>query len=187
MEMRYFDLKETPKTGKTFLEEGANRLPATDERVAIYFQSVDLVKYDRYFDIDGFPKLIEYELQEDGTRYSHYKEVDGKMVPDTVAINKNKLNIARAELVLATKKHIQYVVDKYNKDHSVLFDNVHSCANYRFNDGYVHQQFCNDVWDYNEAVWEKARKTEEQVLKGEIPLPTKDEFIAMLPAYGGVV
>ncbi len=101
--MRYYDLIETPKTGKTFSEGGLNRLPKTDSKVAVYFQSIDKVKYDRGFDIDGYPILKEYSLQEDGTRFSLYLDVpdsEGVYQPDIVAIEaeariqaKNQVNI----------------------------------------------------------------------------------------------
>lgn len=87
--MRYFDLVETPLTGKTFLEGGESRLPATDSRVAVYFQPIDDVKYDRSFDTEGYPILKEYALQEDGTRYQAYlaePDEDGVYQPDLSAL-----------------------------------------------------------------------------------------------------
>ena len=98
--MRYYDLIETPKSGKTFLEDGDNRLPKTDERVAVYFQSIDKVKYDRGFDSDGYPILLEYALQEDGTRFSKYNAVadeDGIYQPDLDGIQEDLDTQAKQE------------------------------------------------------------------------------------------
>lgn len=84
--MRYYDLVETPKTGKTFLEEGINRLPETDERVSVWFQPIDKIIYDRGFDVDGYPVLLEYELDAEGNRYLYYQNVmtNGVYLQDTV-------------------------------------------------------------------------------------------------------
>jgi len=90
MKNRYYDKVTTPQDEKTFLEDGENRIIETDETVAIWFAPVDLVKYDRIFDVDGYPDLKEYELQQDGTRYSDYlstpDEETSVYMKDTVAI-----------------------------------------------------------------------------------------------------
>lgn len=52
--MRFFDLIETPKTGRTFLEAGENRIRQDDERVICWFQSLP-AGYQRAYDENGFP------------------------------------------------------------------------------------------------------------------------------------
>lgn len=95
--MRYYDLELTPITGKTFLEqnEEGTRIPQSDDMVSIYFKSVDKVKYDRGFNEDGYPILIEYELLEDGTRATYYKDaVNNYKTIDTNAIEYNEAQTA---------------------------------------------------------------------------------------------
>jgi len=113
--MRYYDLIETPNTGKTFLEGGANRLPSDDARVTIYFQKVDLVRFDRYFDIEGYPQIKEYELQEDGTRYNHYLD---EPIEDIYQIDTEKTKVdLKAEKI----QEIKNTTDAYA---SVLYDGI---------------------------------------------------------------
>lgn len=86
--MRYYDLIETPKTQKFFLEPGDNRIPENDERVSCWFQPKTKAQ-DRYFDDNGYPKLKEYALDENGDRYSIYLETpdaNGVYKPDLDAI-----------------------------------------------------------------------------------------------------
>ena len=52
--MRYFDLIETPKTGRTFLEAATGRIRQDDERVICWFQPLP-VGYQRAYDENGFP------------------------------------------------------------------------------------------------------------------------------------
>lgn len=52
--MRYYDLIETPETGKIYLEAGENRIAQTDERVKCWFLPVPS-GYQRAYDADGFP------------------------------------------------------------------------------------------------------------------------------------
>jgi hypothetical protein len=57
--MRYYDLTETPKTGKTFLSQNDSntRIQQDNASVSIYFTSVDLSVNERYFDDNGYPKI----------------------------------------------------------------------------------------------------------------------------------
>ncbi|WED29052.1 hypothetical protein L3V77_24280 [Vibrio sp. DW001] len=89
--MRFYDLMLTPLTGKTFLQqnEAGTCIEQIDERVSVYFQSVDLKKYERTFDIEGYPTLKEYALDDNGERYSFYliePDSNGVYQPDEKAI-----------------------------------------------------------------------------------------------------
>lgn len=82
MEQLYYDTERTPNTQQCYyLSEEEKKLIgtrfflSTDDKVKIWFNPVDLNKYSRSFDDNGFPILVEYELKEDGTRSTHYKEV----------------------------------------------------------------------------------------------------------------
>jgi len=100
--MRWYDKIETPKTGKTFLEEGINRLPKTDPKVSNYFNALPF-GYSRDFDSDGYPILVEIscvnvngtpneqglkieELEKDseGNLYQYYKEINGEHIPNAL-------------------------------------------------------------------------------------------------------
>lgn len=85
---------------------------------------------------------------------------------------------------------IQSVIDEYNEEHSLAFDNVNSLDKYTRSPNYTHWQFCMDVLDWvtgSNGIWETARSIQLQVLAGEIEAPADvDAFIAMLPQYTGV-
>lgn len=100
--MRYFDLELTPLIGKTYTEqnEKGTRIESTDSRVSIFFQSIDKVKYDRYFDEDGYPQVKEYALDDNLKRYSLYSDTsdsDGVYQPDLEAIENTILELAKTE------------------------------------------------------------------------------------------
>lgn len=82
---------------------------------------------------------------------------------------------------------IQSQVDAYNQAHGLAFDSVHNCESYSRVDGYTHQQFCIDVWNWNVAAWEAARAILADVEAGERDMPTVAEFLADLPVYEGVM
>lgn len=131
--MRWYDLIETPLSGKTFLEDGDNRLPKTDERVAVYFQSIDKVKYDRGFDSDGYPILLEYALQEDGTRFSKYNVVadeEGVYQPDLEGIQDDLDSQALQESINEAQTLLNdtdfYVIRKFEEDIDIPLDIVQS-------------------------------------------------------------
>ncbi len=112
--MRYYDLIETPKTGKTFTAPGRNRIEETDDRVAIWFKSIDRKKYDRSFDADGYPTIQEYALDEDGIRYPKYliePDEAGVYQPDTATIERDKELVAAYEYLRATDFYM--TIDKY--------------------------------------------------------------------------
>ena len=52
--IRYYNLIETPKTGRFFLEGGANRIAESDPRVSCWFQPLPS-GYQRAYDENGFP------------------------------------------------------------------------------------------------------------------------------------
>ena len=59
--MQYYDLIETPKTGKRFLQqdEEETRIPETDPLVDNWFKPIDSLCYHRDFDSNGYPLVVE--------------------------------------------------------------------------------------------------------------------------------
>jgi len=80
--------------------------------------------------------------------------------------------------------HIQTPIDEYNLANGVKFAHAHTCANYKDEVGYIHQEFCQQAWSFNVATWEAGRLIQIDVLAGTITAPTPEEFIAMLPVFG---
>ena len=78
---------------------------------------------------------------------------------------------------------IQSKVDDYNTENNLLFNDVHSCANYALSDGYTHQAFCIAIWAWNISVWETARSILSQALNGEIEITQVSDVIALLPEF----
>lgn len=92
-ELRYYDLIDTPLTGKTFLEGGPNRIVSSDPSVSVYFEPVDLVKYTRDSNSGGYPTLKEYALKNNVTRYDFYldePDKEGIFQPDQSAEKEKK-------------------------------------------------------------------------------------------------
>jgi hypothetical protein len=184
--MRYLNIK----TYRQSTIGGDDCYPDTDPRVEVWFQKVDLVKYDRAFDSEGFPILLEYSLQEDGTRYSHYLQV-----PNADGIYMADWGKIEADIDLATARYaVEYIesivqakIDKYNADHNLAFTGIEGMAKYIRRPTYSHYQFALDVLDWNEDLWEKTDDIKRDVLSNVIPQPTPEEFDAMLPEYTGVI
>jgi len=87
-----------------------------------------------------------------------------------------------------TENHVKKVINAHNKKYSVRFDSVHNCASYINSPTYTHYQFCRDVWDFNVNCWEAGRQIQMDVSLGNIPMPlTEDEYLSLLPTYGGVL
>lgn len=125
--MRYYDLVQTPLTGKTFSEDGENRVIETDESVISWFTSVDLTKYGREFDTGGYPILKEYELDIEGARYRHYTEVEGVYVVDTEAEAEAEANSLALEVKASKDLELTSLVVNVN---TVPFDSDNQSINY---------------------------------------------------------
>lgn len=69
----------------------------------------------------------------------------------------------------------QKVVD-YNKANGTAFGGVHAAANYRFDTGYTHQPFCQQVWTYNVAIWEAIRNWHSTLTA----IPTDEDWQAVV-------
>jgi len=124
------------------------------------------------------------ELNSDDNFYEFYNQ-DG--TPDLQRVQEKQLQELIASGEFLVKKYIQGVVDAYNLAHNVKFESVDSCSKYVGIDTYSHQQFCIDLLAFNAQVWEVSRAVQLDILAGNIEAPTDEEFVAMLPAYEGVV
>lgn len=85
------------------------------------------------------------------------------------------------------KNQVQSIIDKYNEDHNVKFENVDSCFKYTSDSTYSNYQFCVDIIAYNIEVWEACRTIQDDIMNGNIEVPTEEEFIGLLPVYSGTV
>ena len=134
--------------------------------------------------VEGINKMVLENLLTKKDNGDYFKNYNLDMTPD-VALNNAELleaKIARGEVLVTG--YIQVEVDKYNEANVTKFSDVHSCANYKDNVGYTHQQFCTDVWEFNVQVWEAGRLGMEQAI-------TEDwdevQLIESLPNYGETV
>lgn len=80
---------------------------------------------------------------------------------------------------------VQDKVNEYNTAHNLALQDVYRCEAYSHATGYTHQQFCTDIWAWNVSLWEAARSIQEQVVSGEISMPSTETFLDMLPEYTG--
>lgn len=187
--MRYYDLIETPSTGKTFLEGGAERLPQSDERVSIYFQKVDLVRYKRAFDSEGYPILKEYALQEDGTRYPYYLEepIDGVYQPDVERIQEASLALETLTIKNAVDSLIDEEISKCNSKTGLDFEGPDSFAKYAINTSSDKYTISILFINWIDSVWTSCRTLQGKILSGEVEKPASvEEFfeLAEVPTIG---
>ncbi len=75
------------------------------------------------------------------------------------------------------------VIMEYNAEHGVAFKGINTVQKYLIDVNYPHYAFCSGVLVWNITVWEEARTLQTQIALGEIPKPTLEEFMAMLPEY----
>jgi len=115
-----------------------------------------------------------------------YLEADenGFYARDEVALHSKFVIDTVAEGVAVIEEHIQEQIDNYNLTNGVLFADVHACANYKDTAGYIHKEFCADIWDFNVATWEAGRTLQAGIIDAIPPAPTKAEFKALLPVWG---
>lgn len=189
MKIIYYN-KQTRNLTQTQSED---TIPMADELMADYRhyasnQSDDSLELIR--EVGQVPYLEYYELDEDGNRYSIYKDekVDGVYVPDIEAINfkaqQEQINKIKTDIVNAIDGYIQLEIDKYNNANNVLFKNVDSCMKYTAVPSYIHYQFCVDIIVWTPKVWEKAREIEMDILNGLREIPTIEELLSELPTFG---
>ena len=95
-------------------------------------------------------------------------------------INKEALDRLIADGEALVTAYIQAEVDKFNDLNGTKFADIHAMANYKDSVIYPHATACKARWDWNEAVWMKARSAQAQaVVDGLSP----DEFLALLPKF----
>lgn len=175
--MRYYDTKLTPITGKTFLKDGIDRIAETDERVSVWFQSIDKVKFDRAFDTNGLPMLLEYALDINGERYSHYQstpDVNGIYQADTARIDADAVAKVFSYFTSATNDYIQETIIAYNKANGVDFSDINTFPKYAINTASEHYVIANKFIVWVDLIWVAVRAIEVQ--------PTDAEFKAILDA-----
>jgi len=138
---------------------------------------------------DSFQELSLFEIKdEDGNGTGEYYEFynqDG--TPDVDKCSAKALEDLVTTGERLVKQYIQDVIDAYNKAYGVKFESVYNCTMYKDITDYEHQQFCIDALAFNALVWAETRTIQKDILAGNIEVPTDEEFIAMLPAYEGVV
>lgn len=151
--MRYYDLIETPKSGKTFLEGGSNRLPQTDINVSIYFQSVDLSTKERYFDDSGYPQIRDIKL---------------KALTDE-------------EVKAQYKSYYLEVFNTKLKE--LDYDDIATVAVWANKDGSTFQAEAKSLINWYEAIINKNYELINAVQAGTISTPTKEEYLSQLPLF----
>ena len=179
MTKRYYDLIETPYTGKTFTKDGANRLAETDLRVSIYFQSIDKVKYDRGFNAEGYPVLKEYALKDDGTRYSHYLPdmVNNIFVPDAAKLEEL---YTRQTIALYKTYYMDIIAAKLKElDYDSLSNVVLWAADPTFG------VEATKILTWYKAIIAFNYQLINDVKSGIKAMPAKEEYLAQLPQYEG--
>lgn len=147
--------------------------------------------------IDTNNKVYHFDSLEEKERFAKVpmtlisdEEADAIINPPETPKQKKQKVIAKSTAIV--KAMVQQVIDDYNDAHNVEFESVDSLNKYTRNSAYPHHQFCSDVLDWVvgtgavDGLYKVARDVQKDILDGTIPLPTKAEFIAMLPAYSGV-
>ena len=116
-------------------------------------------------------------LKSNGDYEKHY---NADMSLDTATIDAENLAKLIQDGEALVNGYVQSEVDKYNEANGTKFSDVHNASNYKDATGYTHQAFCTKVWDWNVAVWEKARTSQATaVVEGW----AEEEFIAILPKF----
>jgi len=109
--------------------------------------------------------------------------VDGMYIPDMVKAQTEAQSALIKHGEDLVKSYIQKVIDDYNTANGVRFENINNCSLYKDDTTHPHQQFCINIIAFNSLVWKEARVLQVQVITMN-PLPTDEEFLAMLPKWG---
>lgn len=96
---------------------------------------------------------------------------------------KSDMEEIRTELIEIIEIHVQKQIDIYNEENNTMFSSIHSCPTYKDISTYPHQKFCEKIVLFNAQVWETGRKLQVQIEKQEREVPTKEEFIKLLPIF----
>jgi len=127
-----------------------------------------------YADLSDYQSYGEPVITDDSVTYPAEDWSDEDIISAKLA--------AGAVIVTAL---VQDKIDAYNETYNLAFADVHSCNDYAAHDGYSHQAFCSDIWDWSVELWEAARALQTDVLAGDREAPTETEFLAELPEYTG--
>ena len=120
----------------------------------------------------------------DNSNEDTWEEITEKEANDCYTlIEYNEIQEAITTGEMLIEKYIQSYINTYNSNNGVKFNNVHNCANYKDELGYTHQVFCLKVWNFNIQVWEAGRLIQSDIISGNSPIPTKEEFKMMLPKW----
>lgn len=133
--------------------------------------------------VDGVEASVSVDKltkREDGRFYQYYN-VD--MTVDIEEEKKFTIKQNKLDLVKTVDAYIQKPIDDYNKTNGTLFASVHNCSTYLPVTTYAHREFCQKAVDFNAAVWTKAREIESEILGGIKEMPSKEEFVKLLPKW----
>ena len=84
----------------------------------------------------------------------------------------NQQNSIRLGTSLISKA-IQIELDSYNLSNGIYIANVHNAESYSRKDGYTHQPFCTQIWDWNVELWEFMRAWQQTLTE----IPTKEDIL----------
>ena len=122
---------------------------------------------------EGFVPLELFETKEDGSFYTYYND------DFTVDVEKEMAE-DKANTLQAMESAIQSHIDAQAK--KLGYDNIGSIGKYLGYDNPFRTE-CEKLGVFNSNCWIKSFEVQTQVEGGEIPMPTVDELITMMPEY----
>jgi len=122
---------------------------------------------------EGFVSLELFERSEDGSFYTYYND------DFTVDVEKEMAE-DKANTLQAMESAIQSHIDAQAK--KLGYDNIGSIGKYLGYDNPFRTE-CEKLGVFNSNCWIKSFEVQTQVEGGEIPMPTVDELITMMPEY----
>lgn len=127
-------------------------------------------------------KVNNNDIELTETEYEYFKNkkfiVNNGILEEVLPTAEDRRKVIEDEIV----KLIQSKVDEYNVANDLSFKDVYRCRDYKDEQGYTHQAFCQSVWSWNVEVWEYARQELVNVLGGTRSEPTASDFIAEIEA-----